>query len=195
MKISVIGTGYVGLVVGTCLAETGNEVDCVDVDQGKVAMLNEGRSPLYEPGLSEMIQRNMREKRLRFTAALAEAVQDSGVVFIAVGTPTREDGETDLSGVLGVADELARVLSGYKTIVIKSTVPVGTGDRIFEEMKKKALFPFAVASNPEFLKEGAAVDDFMKPDRVIVGTDDEGVTRTLKELYAPFTRTGVISIK
>ncbi len=190
MKISVVGTGYVGLVVGTCLAETGNEVDCVDVDQEKVAMLNEGRAPLYEPGLSEMIQRNLREDRLRFTAALAGAVQDSRVVFIAVGTPTREDGETDLSAVLGVADEIARVLDGYKIIVNKSTVPVGTGDRIFQEMKKTARSPFDVASNPEFLKEGAAVDDFMKPDRVIIGTDDEGVARTLKELYSPFTRTG-----
>ena len=190
MKISVVGTGYVGLVVGTCLAETGNEVACVDVDQGKVALLNEGRSPLYEPGLSEMIQRNVKEQRLRFTAALAEAVQDSRVVFIAVGTPTGEDGGTDLTAVLGVAGEIARVLKEYKVIVNKSTVPVGTGDRIYEEMKKIAGSPFDVASNPEFLKEGAAVDDFMKPDRVIIGTDDEGVARTLKELYAPFTRTG-----
>ncbi len=190
MKISVVGTGYVGLVVGTCLAETGNEVDCVDVDQQKVAMLNEGRSPLYEPGLSEMIQRNLMEHRLRFTADLAGAVQDSRVVFIAVGTPTREDGETDLSAVLGVTDEIARVLNEYKIVVNKSTVPVGTGDRIFQEMKKMSRSPFDVASNPEFLKEGTAVDDFMKPDRVIIGTDDEAVARTLKELYAPFTRTG-----
>ncbi len=163
MKITVVGTGYVGLVVGTCLAATGNEVECVDVDREKVALLNQGRSPLYEPGLSEMIQRNLSENRLRFTTVLAEAVQDSRVVFIAVGTPTREGGETDLSAVLGVASEVAGVLNEYKIIVNKSTVPVGTGDRIFKEMKKIARFPFDVASNPEFLKEGAAVDDFMKP--------------------------------
>ena len=190
MKISVVGTGYVGLVVGTCLAETGNEVICVDVDQEKIALLNAGRSPLYEPGLSEMIQRNVKEQRLRFTAALAEAVQDSRVVFIAVGTPTGEDGRTDLTAVLGVAGEIAGALKGYKIIVNKSTVPVGTGDRIYKEMKKISGFQFDVASNPEFLKEGAAVDDFMRPDRVIIGTDDEGVAKTLRKLYAPFTRTG-----
>jgi UDPglucose 6-dehydrogenase len=169
MKICVIGTGYVGLVAGTCFAETGNDVVCMDVDEGKIESLRQGKVPIYEPGLEEMMRRNVAEERLRFTTDLSEAVKSSLIVFIAVGTPQGEDGSPDLSYVLGAARGIACNMNGYKIIVNKSTVPVGTADRVRQEISALTRFQFDVVSNPEFLKEGAAIDDFMKPDRVVIG--------------------------
>ncbi len=189
MKIAVIGTGYVGLVTATCLAESGNDVVGVDKDAAKIALLDGGRLPIYEPGLLELVQRNAREGRLRFTTDLGEAVGPAQVVFIAVGTPQAADGAADLASVWAVGDALADVLNGPKVVVVKSTVPVGTNRRLAERMAAKARVPFDVASNPEFLKEGAAVDDFMKPDRVVVGARRPEVADVLHELYAPFLRT------
>jgi UDPglucose 6-dehydrogenase len=190
MKIAVVGTGYVGLVVGACLAENGNNVACVDRDAAKIDMLRAGRMPIYEPGLEEIVRRNHEEERLGFTTDLPAAVQDSDIVFIAVGTPQGEDGSADLQHVLGVAHEIGRALSKYTVIVDKSTVPVGTAARVKAAIAAETQQPFSVVSNPEFLKQGAAIEDFMKPDRVVIGSDDERSAALMKELYGPFTRTG-----
>ncbi len=190
MKIAVIGTGYVGLVAGACLAENGNEVVCVDKDSAKVRSLQRGRIPIYEPGLEEMVRRNRAEKRLTFTTDLSKGVRTSQIVFIAVGTPTGEDGSADLRHVLEVARQIGKAMNGYKVVVDKSTVPVGTSEKVREVVKKETPHPFSVVSNPEFLKQGAAIEDFMKPDRVVIGADDQRAAEIMKELYAPFTRTG-----
>lgn len=190
MKICVIGTGYVGLVAGTCLAEMGNDVICVDNDLEKLAKLEKGIIPIYEPGLEELIKANVGEGRLSFTSDLAYAVQKSLVCFIAVGTPQSEDGSADLQYVEAVAEELGKAINGYKVIVDKSTVPVGTADRVTEIMKKYTTHDFDVVSNPEFLKQGAAVEDFLKPDRVVIGSNSQKATEIMQELYSPFLRTG-----
>ncbi len=190
MKIAVIGTGYVGLVVGACFAETGNDVTCVDTDAVKVRQLKQGRIPFYEPGLEELVRRNVAEKRLAFDTKLAGAVKRSEVIFIAVGTPTGEDGSADLKHVLAAARDIAGAMNGYKVIVDKSTVPAGTSERVREVIAKATRHPFSVVSNPEFLKQGAAVDDFLKPDRVVIGASDARSADIMTELYRPFTRTG-----
>ncbi len=190
MKIAVVGTGYVGLVAGACFAETGNEVICVDKDESKVRLLRRGKMPIYEPGLEELVRRNRAEKRLVFTTALPMAVRQSSIVFIAVGTPQGEDGAADLQHVLEVARLVARAMNGYKVIVDKSTVPVGTAEKVREVVRRETTHPFSVVSNPEFLKQGAAVEDFLKPDRVVVGAEDPRATELMTELYSPFTRTG-----
>ena len=190
MKIAVVGTGYVGLVVGACLAENGNEVVCVDSDEAKIRALEAGRIPIYEPGLDELVLRNRRTARLAFTTLLARTVEASEIVFIAVGTPAEEDGSADLSRVLGVARDIARALRGYTLIVAKSTVPPGTAARLREVVGRETTHPFSVVSNPEFLKQGAAIEDFMRPDRVVIGADDPRAAEIMRSLYAPFTRTG-----
>ena len=190
MKIAVVGTGYVGLVAGACFAENGNDVICVDKDESKVRMLRRGRMPIYEPGLGEMVERNTAEKRLTFTTQLARAVRQSSIIFIAVGTPQGEDGSADLQHVLAVARDIARAMNGYKVIVDKSTVPVGTAARVRDIVRRETTHPFSVVSNPEFLKQGAAIEDFLKPDRVVIGAEDPRSAELMKELYAPFTRTG-----
>ena len=190
MKIAVVGTGYVGLVVGACLAESGNDVVCVDKDAAKVRMLRRGKIPIYEPGLEEIVKRNKTEGRLVFTTELPKAVRASSVVFIAVGTPQGEDGSADLSHVLGVANQIAKAMNGYKVVVDKSTVPVGTAERVREVIRRGTTHPFSVVSNPEFLKQGAAVDDFMKPDRVVIGAEDPRAAEIMVALHKPFTRTG-----
>jgi UDPglucose 6-dehydrogenase len=190
MKIAVVGTGYVGLVLGACLAETGNDVVCIDKDEAKVRQLRRGVMPIYEPGLEEMVQRNRAEKRLEFTKDLPKAVRAATIVFIAVGTPQDEDGSADLTHVLGVASEIAKAMNGYKVIVDKSTVPVGTAARVRDVIRRDTTHAFSVVSNPEFLKQGAAVEDFLKPDRVVIGVDDTRGEEIMRELYAPFTRTG-----
>ena len=190
MKISVVGTGYVGLVVGACLAENGHEVICVDKDEAKVRALQKGKIPIYEPGLEELVKRNRVEKRLSFTTTLPRAVRQTQIIFIAVGTPEAEDGSADLQHVLGVARDVARAMNGYKVIVDKSTVPVGTAEKVREVIRRETTHPFSVVSNPEFLKQGAAVNDFLKPDRVVIGAEDPRGAELMKELYAPFTRTG-----
>jgi UDPglucose 6-dehydrogenase len=193
MKISVIGSGYVGLVAGACFAESGNSVTCVDIDAAKIDGLNQGVIPIYEPGLKEMVLRNSAEGRLTFTTDIEAAVTASLINFIAVGTPPGEDGSADLQYVIGVARNIGRYMQGYKIIVDKSTVPVGTADKvrgaIQEELDRRGVsFEFDVVSNPEFLKEGAAIDDFMKPDRVVIGTDNVRTAEIMKELYEPFMR-------
>src|SRR6187549_1184086 len=190
MKIAVIGTGYVGLVAGACFAENGNEVICVDKDEAKVRMLRRGKMPIYEPGLEEIVVRNTAEKRLTFTSLLNKAVRQSSIIFIAVGTPQGEDGSADLQHVMAVARDIARAMNDYKVIVDKSTVPVGTAARVRDTIRRETTHPFSVVSNPEFLKQGAAVEDFMKPDRVVIGAEDPRAAELMKELYAPFTRTG-----
>ena len=190
MKLAVVGTGYVGLVVGACLAENGNDVVCVDNDTAKIDALNRGEIPIYEPGLEELVRRNRAESRLRFTTALAEPVREAQVVFIAVGTPPGEDGSADMTHVLSVARAVARAIRGYTVIVTKSTVPVGTAARLREALAGETNEPFSVVSNPEFLKQGAAIDDFMRPDRVVVGTGEARAAELMRLLYAPFTRTG-----
>ena len=190
MKLAVIGTGYVGLVAGACFAESGNDVICVDKDQTKIDTLNAGQMPIYEPGLEELVRRNRHEGRLTFTTSLENAVRDAQIVFIAVGTPQGEDGSADLKHVLAVARDIARAMNGYKVVVDKSTVPVGTSERVAEVIRAETTHPFSVVSNPEFLKQGAAIDDFMKPDRVVIGTSDQKSTDMMLELYSPFTRTG-----
>ena len=190
MKIAVVGSGYVGLVLGACLAENGNNVTCIDKDGAKVRQLRRGVMPIYEPGLEEMVRRNQAEKRLEFTTDLPRAVKAASIVFIAVGTPQHEDGSADLTHVLAVAGEIARAMNGYKVIVDKSTVPVGTAARVRETIRKQTPHPFSVVSNPEFLKQGAAVEDFLKPDRVVIGVEDDRARDLMLELYAPFTRTG-----
>ena len=190
MKICVIGTGYVGLVVGTCLGEMGNNVICVDNDKDKLEKLKRGIIPIYEPGLEELIIENVNEKRLEFTSDLPFAVQNSDICFIAVGTPQGEDGSADLKYVYQVAEDIGKSMNGYKVIVDKSTVPVGTAEAVTDIIKKQTSFEFDVVSNPEFLKQGAAVDDFLKPDRVIIGSNSKKATAIMQELYAPFLRTG-----
>lgn len=190
MNIAVIGTGYVGLVAGSCFAESGNDVWCVDNDADKVERLKKGIIPIYEPGLPEIIERNVREGRLTFTTDLDAAVKKSFVIFVAVGTPPLPSGAADLSAVFNVAGAIGRAMDRYKVIVMKSTVPVGTNEKIREILKKETTQQFDLISNPEFLKQGAAVDDFMKPDRVIVGADDVRPAEILRDLYAPFVRTG-----
>ena len=190
MKIAVVGTGYVGLVAGACFAEYGNTVICVDTDEAKIRMLRRGQVPIYEPGLEELVQRNLAEKRLSFTTSLPTAVRKSTIIFIAVGTPQGEDGSADLQHVMGVAREVARSMNGYKVIVDKSTVPVGTSERVREIVRRETTHPFSVVSNPEFLKQGAAVEDSMKPDRVVIGVEDERARDLMIELYSTFTRTG-----
>jgi len=190
MKIAVVGTGYVGLVLGACLAESGNDVVCVDKDAAKVRMLRRGKVPIYEPGLEELVKRNKTEGRLVFTTELPKAVRASTVVFIAVGTPQGEDGSADLRHVLGVAGQIAKAMNGYKVVVNKSTVPVGTAERVREVIRRETTHPFSVVSNPEFLKQGAAVDDFMKPDRVVIGAEDPRAAELMVSLHKPFTRTG-----
>lgn len=190
MKLTVVGTGYVGLVVGACFAENGNDVVCVDNDAAKIKSLRRGRLPIYEPGLGEMVIRNQAEKRLRFSTALARSVRPAQVVFIAVGTPAGEDGSADLTHVLGVARDVARAITGYTVIVTKSTVPVGTAARLRDVIRQETEQPFSVVSNPEFLKQGAAIDDFMRPDRVVIGAEDHRAAELMQALYGPFTRTG-----
>ncbi len=190
MRIAIIGTGYVGLVAGTCFAETGNDVICVDKDVAKIEGLHDGVIPIYEPGLEELVKRNVAEGRLTFTTDLDEAVKKSLVCFIAVGTPPDEDGSSDLSAVLAVARSIGRAMNGFKVIVDKSTVPVGTARRVTDAVSSETDHPFDVVSNPEFLKEGAAIDDFLKPDRVVIGCDDPRTAEIMKELYGPFVRTG-----
>lgn len=189
MELAVIGSGYVGLVAGACFAETGNDVICVDVDEAKVAMLQQGDLPIYEPGLGDIVQRNLREKRLVFTTSLKDAVERSDVIFIAVGTPQDEDGSADLRHVLEVARGIGKHMNGPKIVVDKSTVPMGTARRVTEVIREMTTHEVEVVSNPEFLKEGAAVDDFMKPDRVVVGVSSERAAKVMRELYAPFVRT------
>ena len=190
MKIAVVGTGYVGLVTGTCFAETGNQVTCVDIDKNKVDKLSNGQITIYEPGLEKIFLRNLKEDRLHFTTNLAEAVKDATIIFLALPTPPGEDGSADLKYILGVSDDLGKILTDYKVIVDKSTVPVGTADKVQAAIAKNYKGEFAVVSNPEFLREGVAVDDFMKPDRVVVGTSDERAKKIMTELYAPFVRSG-----
>jgi UDPglucose 6-dehydrogenase len=190
MKIAVVGTGYVGLVAGACFAESGNDVVCVDIDAAKVRLLKAGKVPIYEPGLEELVRRNRQEGRLSFTTALPKAVRDAAVIFIAVGTPQGEDGSADLQHVLSVAREIAKAMNGYKVVVDKSTVPVGTSEKVREVIRRETTHPFSVVSNPEFLKQGAAVEDFLKPDRVVIGAEDPRATELMLELYSPFTRTG-----
>jgi UDPglucose 6-dehydrogenase len=190
VKIAVVGTGYVGLVAGACFAESGNDVVCVDKLESKIRMLQRGKVPIYEPGLEELVRRNRQEGRLTFSTALPKAVRESTIIFIAVGTPQGEDGSADLKHVLGVARDIARAMNGYKVIVDKSTVPVGTSEKVREIVRRETTHPFSVVSNPEFLKQGAAIEDFMKPDRVVIGAEDPRATELMLELYAPFTRTG-----
>ncbi|MCA1585604.1 MAG: UDP-glucose/GDP-mannose dehydrogenase family protein [Acidobacteria bacterium] len=190
MKIAVVGTGYVGLVVGACLAETGNDVICVDKDEAKVRGLRRGKIPIYEPGLEELVKRGKSEGRLTFTTDLVKAVKASQVIFIAVGTPQGEDGAADVQHVLAVARDVAKAMDGFRVVVNKSTVPVGTAARVREVVRRETTHPFSVVSNPEFLKQGAAVDDFMKPDRVIVGAEDSRGADIMVALHKPFTRTG-----
>ena len=190
MKLCVVGTGYVGLVAGTCFAEGGNDVVCVDNVAAKIAALRAGKVPIYEPGLEELIRRNVAEGRLAFTTDLADAVRRSQVCFIAVGTPEKDDGGADLSAVFAVARGIAEAMDGYRVVVTKSTVPVGTYRRIRAEMEPLARHPFDVVSNPEFMKEGAAIEDFMKPDRVVIGASSPEAFKIMRELYEPFVRTG-----
>lgn len=190
MNIAVIGTGYVGLVTGTCLAETGNSVICVDIDEDKVDKLKNGVIPIYEPHLDNFFQRNISQKRLSFTTSLKEGIKDAQFIFLALPTPPGEDGSADLSYILGVAENLGKILDDYKVIIDKSTVPVGTAAKVSAAIKKNTKVDFDVVSNPEFLREGYAVEDFMKPDRVVVGTSSEKAKNLMEELYKPFVRQG-----
>jgi len=190
MRVSVVGTGYVGLVVAACLSESGNNVIGVDILTEKIDRLNSGEIPIYEPGLRELVRRNMDEERLSFTTDIKAAVEKTRIIFIAVGTPPGEDGSADMSHVLSVAESIGRFMNEKKIVVLKSTVPVGTNEKVTKTISALTNHPVGVVSNPEFLKEGAALDDFLKPDRVVIGTDDPEVAETMKELYAPFVRTG-----
>ena len=190
MKIAVVGTGYVGLVTGTCFAETGNEVICVDIDTKKIDKLSAGQITIYEPGLEKLFLRNQKEGRLHFTTSLADGIKDAQVIFMALPTPPGEDGSADLKYILGVADDLGKIITDYKVIIDKSTVPVGTADKVHAAIARNAKVEFDVVSNPEFLREGVAVDDFMKPDRVVIGTSSEKAKKILNDLYAPFVRQG-----
>ena len=190
MKIAVIGTGYVGLVTGTCLAETGNIVSCIDIDADKIARLNKGEVPIYEPQLDAYFERNIKAQRLIFTTSLVDGIKDAEVIFLALPTPPGEDGSADLSYILKVAEQLGSMIEKYTIIVDKSTVPVGTADKVHEIISKKARGTFSVVSNPEFLREGFAISDFMKPDRVVIGTDDAAARKVMERLYKPFVRQG-----
>ncbi len=190
MNISVIGTGYVGLVVGACLAETGSDVICADVVESKIEGLKKNILPIYEPGLEDLVERNQQDGRLNFTTDIGAAIASADVLFVAVGTPPDEDGSADLQHVLAVARQIGKHMSKELVVVTKSTVPVGTAKKVAAEIKKEARFPFHMCSNPEFLKEGAAVDDFMKPDRVVLGVDSDHAREMMTEIYAPFVRTG-----
>ncbi len=190
MRIAVVGTGYVGLVAGTCFAESGNNVVCIDIDQEKIRRLNDGIVPIYEPGLDELLKRNVHDGRLSFTTSYEEGIKNAQVVFIAVGTPPGEDGSADLKYVLSAARSISENLTGYTVIVDKSTVPVGTARKVKAAMNELASQEFDVVSNPEFLKEGAAIDDFLKPDRVVIGSESERAAEVMDELYSPFVRTG-----
>jgi UDPglucose 6-dehydrogenase len=190
MNIAVIGTGYVGLVTGTCLAETGNHVVCVDIDSTKVEKMRNGIIPIYEPHLDVLFERNIKQGRLRFTTELKEAIGNAQIIFLALPTPPGEDGSADLSYVLGVAEQLGHLITDYKVIVDKSTVPVGTAEKVHAAIFKNSKTPFDVVSNPEFLREGFAVDDFMKPDRVVIGTDSEKARKMMEDLYKPYVRQG-----
>jgi UDPglucose 6-dehydrogenase len=190
MKIAVVGTGYVGLVTGTCFAETGNQVTCVDIDVNKVDKLKNGQITIYEPGLEKLFLRNLKEGRLQFTTDLAKGIEESAIIFLALPTPPGEDGSADLKYVLGVAADLGKILKDYKVIIDKSTVPVGTAEKVHAAIAKNYKGEFDVVSNPEFLREGVAVDDFMKPDRVVIGTGSERARKILGDLYAPFVRQG-----
>ena len=189
MKLTMIGTGYVGLVTGTCFAESGNDVICVDKLADKIEALKLGKLPIYEPGLEELVINNFQDGRLQFTTDLVSSVNEADIIFIAVGTPQSDDGSADLSGVFAVGEAIARAATSSKIIVVKSTVPVGTNAELERRVKAITQIPHQFASNPEFLKEGAAIDDFTKPDRVVVGVREESVGEALKELYAPFLRT------
>jgi UDPglucose 6-dehydrogenase len=191
MNIVVVGTGYVGLVTGTCFAETGNQVICVDIDKEKVRKMREGIVPIYEPGLEQIFERNAKEGRLKFTTNLKEGIENAEIIFLALPTPPDEDGSADLSYILGVANDLSHLIKDYKIIVDKSTVPVGTAEQVYTTLSKnldKDLFD--VVSNPEFLREGLAIEDFMKPDRIVIGTSSERVKTVMNRLYMPFVRQG-----
>lgn len=190
MKIAVVGTGYVGLVTGTCFAETGNSVTCVDIDKIKVEKLSNGQITIYEPGLEKLFLRNQREGRLKFTTSLSEGIANAKIIFLALPTPPGEDGSADLKYILGVAEELGKILKDYKVIADKSTVPVGTAEKVRAAIAKNYKGAFDVVSNPEFLREGVAVEDFMKPDRVVIGTESERARKLMGDLYAPFVRQG-----
>ena len=190
MKIAVIGTGYVGLVSGTCFAETGNQVICVDINEAKVEKLKNGEVPIYEPQLETLFERNVRQERLKFTTSLEEAVDQSDIIFLALPTPPGEDGSADLSYILGVADQLGGLMKEYKVIVDKSTVPVGTAEKVTAAIKQNSRVEFDVVSNPEFLREGFAVEDFLKPDRVVIGTSSTRAKKVMEDLYKPFVRQG-----
>jgi len=190
MKITVVGTGYVGLVTGTCFAETGNDVICVDIDAAKVKKLSDGEITIYEPGLNKIFLRNLKEERLRFTTNLQEGVKDAEIIFLALPTPPGADGSADLKYILGVAEDLGKIITGYKVIIDKSTVPVGTAEKVYAAVAKNYQGEFDVISNPEFLREGVAVDDFMKPDRVVIGTSSDRAKKVMEELYNPFVRQG-----
>lgn len=189
-NIAVVGTGYVGLVTGTCFAETGNRVVCVDIDSKKVEQMRKGVIPIYEPFLDVLFERNIKANRLRFTTDLTEGIKDAEIVFLALPTPPGEDGSADLSYILGVADDLGKILTNYTIVVDKSTVPVGTAEKVHAAISKHAKVEFDVVSNPEFLREGFAVDDFMKPDRVVIGTRSDRARKSLEELYKPYVRQG-----
>lgn len=190
MKIALIGTGYVGLVSGTCFAETGNQVTCVDIDKKKIEKLSSGEITIFEPGLEKLFLRNQKENRLRFTTSLEEGIEGAEIIFLALPTPPGEDGSADLKYILGVAEELGKIIKEYKVIVDKSTVPVGTADKVQAAIARNATVEFDVVSNPEFLREGVAVEDFMKPNRVVIGTTSERAKKLMNDLYAPFVRQG-----
>ena len=188
MKVCIVGVGYVGLVSGACLAEGGNQVVCVDTDQQRIARLKEGVIPIYEPGLTEVVQQNIRRGRLHFTTDLKEGVDRSLILFLAVGTPSAPDGSADLSAVISVAGRIAELMTEYRIVATKSTVPVGTCRQVADLIRSKTAVPFDYVSNPEFLKEGAAVEDFMSPDRIVVGAENPAVREIFRQLYAPFMR-------
>jgi len=190
MKIAVVGTGYVGLVTGTCFAETGNTVTCIDIDQEKVKKLQAGEITIYEPGLEQLFERNLKQQRLSFTTDLEEGITDAKIIFLALPTPPGEDGSADLKYILKVADDLGSILKDYTVVIDKSTVPVGTADKVRERIQKNAKVEFDVVSNPEFLREGVAVEDFMKPDRVVLGTSSARARKVMETLYGPFVRQG-----
>ena len=190
MKIAVVGTGYVGLVSGTCFAETGHEVTCIDIDKNKIDSLNNGKLTIYEPGLQTIFDRGRKAGRLSFTTSLSEGISGCQVIFLALPTPPGEDGSADLKYVLGVADHIGKLIKDYKVIVNKSTVPVGTGEKVYNAIRANTEVDFDVVSNPEFLREGAAVEDFMKPDRVVIGSASQQAEDKMKKLYEPFVRQG-----
>ena len=190
MKIAVIGTGYVGLVTGTCLAETGNEVLCIDIDQEKVKQMQSGKVPIYEPHLDVLFERNIKDNRLKFSTSLEEGLEHGDIIFLALPTPEDEDGSADLKYILGVADNIGKLIKDYKVIVDKSTVPVGTSDKVHAAISKNATVDFDVVSNPEFLREGFAVDDFLKPERIVVGSSSNRATKLMEKLYKPYVRSG-----